>query len=147
MIKINLETVRFEQGSDEEFAKKLAKVQARTKVRNISYEDACITCYDMVRYLQEILPGTNGVGAKTTHIVSSYNIDQYRGIPMGTRITIVKHTKYAEVCLDRYPANGQQSFKFDLDISNCLNQEKVKEFILKRALRYYELINGTKIVL
>ena len=146
MIKINLETVRFEKDSAKEFAEKLDKVQARTQVRMISYEDACIKCYDMVHYLNEILPSNQGIGATLTYIVGACGFSSsYRGIPMGTRIVVVKHTSYAEVKLDRYYTNGQHSHEFSLDISNCSNEEKVKNQILSRALRYYENANRTKI--
>lgn len=146
MIKIDLHKVIFEKGSDEELKKVLAKVQARTKVREINYPDAYDHALTMVRKLNELLPGFEGIGAKITYIEGSGKFAQsYSGIPMGTRLTVTKHTGYATVQVDRYHANGAYAHKYNLDISQVKHPEKVMQSLQGRALRQYQKTINVKI--
>ena len=146
MIKINLKTVSYTKDSAEELKDTLAKVQARTKVREISYPDAYVKALDMVHKLNEMLPGFEGIGAKITYVEGSGKFAQsYSGIPMGTRLTVTKHTGYATVEIDRYHANGAYAHKYNLDISQVKHPEKVMQALASRALRQYQKTINTKI--
>ena len=146
MIKIDLHKVIFEEGSDEELKKVLAKVQARTKVREITYPDAYEHVLTMARKLNKLLPGFEGIGAKITYIESFGKFTRsYRGIPMGTRLTVTKHSGYATVQVDRYHANGAYAHKYNLDISQVKHPEKVAQSLQGRALRQYQKTNDVKI--
>lgn len=146
MIKINLKTVSYTKDSAEELKDTLAKVQARTKVREISYADAYVKGLDMVHKLNEMLPGFEGIGAKITYVEGSGKFAQtYSGIPMGTRLTVTKHTGYATVEIDRYHANGAYAHKYNLDISQVKHPEKIMQSLANRALRQYQKTINTKI--
>lgn len=146
MIRINLKTVSYTKDSAEELKDTLAKVQARTKVRNISYSNAYIKALDMVHKLNEMLPGFEAIGAKITYVEGSGKFTQtYSGIPMGTRLCVTKHTGYATVEIDRYHANGAYAHKYNLDISQVKHPEKTMQSLSNRALRQYQKAINTKI--
>lgn len=146
MIKINLKSVTYTKYSLEELKDTLAKVQARTKVREISYPDAYVKALDMAHKLNEMLPGFEGIGAKITYTEGSGKFAQsYSGIPMGTRLSVTKHTGYATVEIDRYHANGAYAHKYNLDISQVKHPEKVMQALANRALRQYQKTINTKI--
>lgn len=146
MIKINLKTVSYTKDSTQELKDTLAKVQARTKVREISYPDAYVKALDMAHKLNEMLPGFEGIGAKITYTEGSGKFAQsYSGIPMGTRLSVTKHTGYATVEIDRYHANGAYAHRYNLDISQVKHPEKVMQALANRALRQYQKTINTKI--
>lgn len=146
MIKINLKTVSYTKDSVEELKETLAKVQARTKVREISYPDAYVKALDMTRKINEMLPGFEGIGAKITYVEGSGKFAQsYSGIPMGTRLSVTKHTGYATVEIDRYHANGAYAHKYNLDTSQVKHPEKAMQSLANRALRQYQKTINTKI--
>ena len=146
MIKINLKTVTYTKYSIQELKYTLAKVQARTKVRKISYPDAYVKALDMTHKLNEMLPGFEGIGAKIIYVEGSGKFAQsYSGIPMGTRLVVTKHTGYATVEIDRYHANGAYAHTYNLDISQVKHPEKVMQALVTRALRQYQKAIDTKI--
>lgn len=146
MIKINLKTVSYTKDSIQELKDTLAKVQARTSVREISYPDAYVKGLDMVHKLNKMLPGFEGIGAKIAYIEGSGKFARnYSGIPMGTRLTVTKHTGYATVEIDRYHANGAYAHAYTLDISHVKHPEKVMRSLASRALKHYQQTINTKI--
>lgn len=144
MIKINLVTKSFSQGSEKELAKKLDKIQELGQA--IDYDLVHEVIANMAGHLHDILPDDEGVGAKMTCAVR-YNsaLDKSTSVPVGAKMTVVKHKGFVEANVSPYYGGYKQSYDGDLDISKCLNPEKIKESILGRALRWYENATSTKI--
>ena len=153
MIKIDLKrknkftgNYEFEGNSYSKLIKSLAKVQARTKVRNIDFISASVIALTMATKLKEMLPGNEGIGAKITYVEgANKGAHIYRGIPMGTRLTVVKHTGYATVQVDRYYANGGYAHQFRIDLSQVKHPKQVMQDLTNRALRSYQKMNDVKI--
>lgn len=153
MIKINLKhknvftgNYEFEGDSYIKLIKTLSKVQARTTVRNIDFVSADGIVKAMATKLKEMLPGNEGIGARITYVQGAGKIIQsYRGIPMGTRLIVTKHTGYATVQVDRYYANGAYGHKFRVDLSQVKRPKKVMQSLTSRALRSYQKMNDVKI--